>query len=451
MIKIKNKNEIILNSSEKFRKLRLDALNSVEYLLEKIDPEERVKNCISRFDDKLKILDQNINLNEKTRIFLFSFGKAAIKMSRGFLSKINVHKGIVVSNVDYYDFPKNIEYIKSEHPIPGEKSLYAGERILEISKEIIEDDIVIFLISGGGSSLVEKPLISLSNLKNLTDIMLNNGLSIDEINIIRKHLSKIKGGNLIKRIKGKIFALVISDVVGDDLGTIASGPTYFDNSTFSDAFNIFKKYNIIDKIPKKVLDIIQKGIKGEIDETLKEKDYPKERVKNFIISSNYEACQILKEFFSHRGYSIFYLNSKIKGDVKEVSKFLAKFILDIYENKIEVKKPCALIFGGETVVFLKGRGIGGRNQELSLLVSQYIENKDIVFLSFGTDGIDGNSNAAGAIIDGDTIKRGKFLNLNINDFLENNDSYNYFKNLKDLIITGPTGNNVCDVGFSLIF
>lgn len=450
MIKIKNFDEIIFNGGERFKKFREDALKSIEFLLEKIEPENRVKKVLIRENDKLRIFSEEIDLKNFNRIFLISFGKAAIKMAKGVLSKLDIYKGLVISNIDNSDFPKNIEYIKGEHPFPGEGSLNAGKRLIEFSKEIQENDLVLILISGGGSSLVEYPLISLNDLTDLTRLMLKSGLSIDEINTIRKHISEIKGGKLLKHIKGKIYSLIITDVIGDDLSVIASGPTYFDNSTFFDALRILKDYDLVNKVPESVIEVLNKGIMGEIEETLKEKDFPKERFKNFIISSNYEACKYLIEFFKNRGYSVFYLGSRIQGDTKEVSKTLSGIILDIYENKIEIDKPVALIFGGETTVFVKGSGEGGRNQELSILISKYIKDRDILFFSFGTDGIDGITDAAGAIVDGETLNRSEKQNLNFRYYLENNDSYNFFKNLNDLIITGPTGNNVMDIGIALI-
>ncbi|MBC7194687.1 MAG: glycerate kinase [Caldisericia bacterium] len=440
-----------MEKEEILKKLRKDALESINFILEKIDPEKRVQEFLLIDNNKLKTSYDEIDLEKFKRIFLISFGKAAIKMAKGVLSRLNVYKGLVVSNIYYSDFSQNIEYIKGEHPIPDEKSLYAGKRLIEISEEINENDLVLILISGGGSSLVEYPLISLLDLKELTKLMLKSGLSIDEINIIRKHLSEIKGGKLLKKIKGKIYSIIISDVIGDDLGTIASGPTYFDNSTFFDAKDVLEKYNLLDKVPKSVLNVIQKGIRGEIPETLKEKDFPYERVKNYIILSNHIVCKYLIDFFKNKGYTTLYLGSRIQGDVREVSKVIGGIILDIYDEKIDIKKPVSLIFGGETTVFVKGNGIGGRNEELSLLISKYIQNKNIVFLSFATDGIDGISNSAGAIVDGETLNRGDILNLNYKIYLDNNDSYNFFLKLGDLITTGPTGNNVMDIGISLIY
>lgn len=436
--------------SEIFKKLRKDVFDSIDYLLKKIDPEKRVQEFLIKEGNKLKIGEDEIDLNKFDKIFLISFGKAGVKMAKGALSKINFNKGLVISNIDYFDFPNNIEYIKGEHPTPGNGSFYAGKKLIELSNEIKENDLTIILISGGGSSLVEYPLIPLSDLKELTSLMLKHGLSIDEINTIRKHISKIKGGKLLKYLKGKVYSLIISDVIGDDLSVISSGVTYFDNSTFLDALNNLKNYDLIDRVPKSVIEIINKGIKGEISETLKENEFPKKRVKNFIISSNYDACKILINFFKDKGYNTFYLGSRINGDVKDVSKVIGGIIIDIYENKIDVPKPCVLLYGGETTVIVKGNGIGGRNQEIALLISKYIQNKNILFLSFGTDGIDGNSPASGAIVDGETLNRAKRLNLDYKKFLENNDTYNFFKQLNDLIILGPTGNNVMDIGIAII-
>ncbi|HPB33605.1 MAG TPA: glycerate kinase [Caldisericia bacterium] len=447
---IKNRDELINNRSIIFKKLREDILSSLEYLFEKIDPENRIKEILKKEDGKLKILDDEVNLNEFKRIFLFAFGKGSIKMTKGVISELNVYKGVVIGNVETNDLPQNIEYIKGNHPIPGEGSLLGGKKLIELAKETKENDLSIVLISGGGSSLVEDSLIPLQDLKELTKIMLRYGLSINEINIIRKHLSNIKGGKFLNYLKGKVYSLIISDVIGDKIDTIASGPTYFDNSTFKDAYDILNRYEILKIIPKSVIEIIEKGLRGEIEETLKEKEFPNERVKNYVILSNIIACEYLIEFLKNKGYSVLFLGSKIQGEVKEVSKILGEIIIDIYEGKIDIKKPVALIFGGETTVFVKGDGKGGRNQELTLLMSKFIKDKKILFLSIGTDGIDGITDAAGAICDGETFNRIESLKLNIDEFLDNNDSYNLFLKLNDLIFTGPTGNNVMDIGISLI-
>ncbi len=447
---IKNRDELINNGSVIFKKLREDTLSSLEYLFEKIDPENRIKEILKKEDGKLKILDEEVNLNEFKRIFLFAFGKGSIKMTKGVISKLDVYKGVVIGNVETNDLPQNIEYIKGNHPIPGEGSLLGGKKLIELAKETKENDLSIVLISGGGSSLVEDSLIPLQDLKELTKIMLRYGLSINEINIIRKHLSNIKGGKFLNYLKGKVYSLIISDVIGDKIDTIASGPTYFDNSTFKDAYDILNRYEILKIIPKSIVEIIEKGLRGEIEETLKENKFPIDGVKNYVILSNSIACEYLIEFLKNKGYSILFLGSKIQGEVKEVSKILGEIIIDIYEGKIDIKKPVAIIFGGETTVFVKGDGKGGRNQELTLLMSKFIKDKKILFLSIDTDGIDGITDAAGAICDGETLNRIESLKLNIDNFLDNNDSYNLFLKLNDLIFTGPTGNNVMDIGISLI-
>jgi len=447
---IKNRDELINNGSIIFKKPREDTLSSLEYLFEKIDPENKIKEILKKEDGKLKILDDEVNLNEFKSIFLFAFGKGSIKMVKGVISKLDVYEGVVIGNIETNDLPQNIEYIKGDHPIPGEGSLLGGKKLIELAKETEENDLSIVLISGGGSSLVEDPLIPLQDLKELTKIMLRYGLSIDEINIIRKHLSNIKGGKFLNYLKGDVYSLIISDVIGDKIDTIASGPTYFDNSTFKDAYDILNRYRILNVVPKSVVEKIEKGLRGEIEETLKEKEFPKDRVKNYIILSNSITCEYLIEFFKNKGYSVFYLGSKIQGEVKEVSKILGEIIIDIYEGKIDIKKPVAIIFGGETTVFVKGDGKGGRNQELTLLMSKFIKDKKILFLSIGTDGIDGITDAAGAICDGETLNRIESLKLNIDEFLDKNDSYNLFLKLNDLIFTGPTGNNVMDIGISLI-
>jgi len=261
---IKNRDELINNGSIIFKKLREDTISSLEYLFEKIDPENKIKEILKKEDGKLKILDDEVNLNEFKSIFLFAFGKGSIKMVKGVISKLDVYKGVVIGNVETNDLPQNIlEYIKGDHPIPGEGSLLGGKKLIELAKETEENDLSIVLISGGGSSLVEDPLIPLQDLKELTKIMLRYGLSIDEINIIRKHLSNIKGGKFLNYLKGDVYSLIISDVIGDKIDTIASGPTYFDNSTFKDAYDILNKYEILNIIPKSVVEIIEKGGGGK--------------------------------------------------------------------------------------------------------------------------------------------------------------------------------------------
>jgi glycerate 2-kinase len=448
---IKNLNELINNGIGVFKKFREDILFSIDNLFEEIDPEKIIEKNIYIENNKLNIFNEILNLNDFNRIFLFSFGKASIKMAKGVLSKLNVYKGVVVSNIDYKDFPENIEYIKGEHPILGEGSLIASQKIVELANETEENDLSIVLISGGGSSMVELPIIPLEDYKSLIEILLKKGLNIEEINIIRKHLSKIKGGKLLNYLKGKVYSLIISDVIGDDFGTIASGPTYFDKSTFLDAYEILKKYEILKEIPGSVVEVIEKGINGKISETLKESDFPKNRVKNFIILSNHIACKILEKNFKEKGYNTFYLGSRIQGEAREVAKVLGGIAVDIHDEKVDLKKPLAMIFGGETTVTVKGNGKGGRNSELTLAISPFLSNKNIIFTSFGTDGIDGITDSSGAICDGNTIKRAESLNLNYKEYLLNNDSYSFFKELNDLIFTGPTQNNVMDIGVIVIF
>lgn len=447
---IKNLNSLINNGIGAYKKVREDILSSIDDLFKKIDPELKVKELLKLENNNLEILEESINLKNYNRIFLISFGKASIKMAKPLISKLKIYKGVVVGNIDYNDFPKNINYILASHPIIDKRSLIAGEKVIELAKETTTKDLIFILISGGGSSLVEKALISLEDYQILNKILLKKGLNIEEINIVRKHLSVIKGGKLINILKGKIYSLIISDVVGDDISTIASGPTYYDSSTFSDAFEILKKYEILNEVPKSVVKIFKKGIEGKIEETLKEKEFPKNRVKNNIILSNHMACKILMDSFSKKGYKTFYLGSRFQGEAKEVAKVLGGIALDVKSGVVDLKKPLAIIFGGETTVTVKGSGKGGRNSELALAITPFLKDNNMVFVSFGTDGIDGITDACGAICDGDTLNKAKKLKLNYLNYLSNNDSYNFFKNLNDLIFTGPTQNNISDIGVFII-
>lgn len=448
---IKNLSSLINNGIGFYKKIREDILLSIDNLFKKIDPELKVKELLKVENDNLEILEESINIKNYNRIFLISFGKASIKMAKPLISKLKIYKGVVVGNIDYNGFPKNIDYIIGGHPILDQGSIMAGEKFVELAKETSTNDLIFILISGGGSSLVEKPLIPLEDYRILNKILLKKGLDIEEINIIRKHLSEIKGGKLINILKGKIYSLIISDVVGDDISTIASGPTYFDSSTFFDAFEILKKYEILNEVPKSVVELFKKGIEGEIEETLKEKNFPKERVKNHIILSNNIACKILIELLKEKGYNTFYLGSRFQGEAKEVAKVLGGIALDIKSGVIDLKKPLAIIFGGETTVTVKGFGKGGRNSELALAITPFFKDNNMVFISFGTDGIDGITDSCGAICDGDTLNKANKLNLSYLNYLSNNDSYNFFKKINDLIFTGPTQNNVSDIGIFIIF
>lgn len=442
---IRNKDELIRNGGKEFfreRKLLLDAL---EKGLKEVSPEKVILRSVRISNSILKIKGKEYNLKDFKDTYILSFGKASIKMAETILSLLDVKEGIVVGDVNYHFLDERIRYIKGSHPIPDEGSLKAGEEILSFLERVGEEDLLIVLLSGGGSSLVESSLVPLNDLRKITELLILSGASIEEINVVRKHLSLIKGGGIVKRCRGRVVSLIISDVPFDSIEVIASGPTTSDSSTFKDAMSILSRYRLFEKIPESVREIILKGLRGEIDETLKDSDEKTRKVDNFIVASNYDLCTKVKEYLEKSCIRTAYLTSNIQGEAREIAKTLGGLIYDTFYRRNDFEKPIVFILGGETTVSVKGKGMGGKNQELSLAISPYLTKVKGVFLSFGTDGIDGNSLSGGAICDSKSIMRAQKLNLNYRDFLKNNDSHAFFSKLRDTVITGRTGTNVMDV------
>jgi Putative glycerate kinase len=432
---------------KKFRKIVLSALESA---LESVDPYKSVKNSIKKENNTITIEGVSFKLGDFSHIYVIAFGKASIKMFKAISEILPIKEGIVVSNFEEaLNFP-NVKFVKGGHPIPDQNSIKAGFEILDLASKTTSSDLTIVLISGGGSALIESPLIPLERLQELTKKLMKSGADINELNAVRKHLSRIKGGKLLKNLKGKVISLIISDVIFDPLDVIASGPTYFDSTTFEDAIAIIKKYKL-EKEFEDVLKIFENGVRGEIEETLKVGEKLDCEFVNRIIASNYIATKSMLSYLESIGLQTFYLGPAIQGVASSVSKTIASIGKSIDLGYIDLKKPVAVVFGGETTVEVKGNGIGGRNTEFTLYMAKYLDGTNFVFASIGTDGIDGVSPAAGAIADSSTLKKAHRLGLDINKFLENNDSYTFFENIGDAIITGPTGTNVADVAVLLIY
>ena len=294
--------------------------------------------------------------------------------------------------------------------------------------------------------------LTLEDKQDTIKILLSCGATIHEINTIRKHISKIKGGRLAQAVyPATLITLMLSDVVGDDLDVIASGPTVPDSSSFYDCMNIFLKYSIIEKIPKNILNHIESGISGEIDDTPKPLDPVFEKTYNLIIGSNIESLTAAKKKAESLGYNVILLSSMIEGETRFIAQVHGAIAREIIKTGNPLPLPACILSGGETTVTISGNGLGGRNQEFALSASLDISGKEnIVILSGGTDGIDGPTDAAGAFSDTFTLKRAKEMGLNPYRFLANNDSYHFFQKLGDLFITGPTNTNVMDLRIVLV-
>ncbi len=437
----KNYKQIIKSSPiEELNILREDVLDILVYAINAVDPYNAVK---SRLGGKQIIFEnETIDISDFKNIFLVGFGKASVGMTNAICDSILIKKGVVVTNdPDSRVENDNILTIVGGHPIPNDNSIKGAEKILEITNQCKEEDLLIVLISGGGSALLCKPRVDLSDLQETTDLLLKSGADINEINTIRKHLSFVKGGQLVKSVKSTVISFIISDIVGDPLEFIASGPTYPDSTIFSMAEKILRKYDLSEKVPSSIIDVLEDGINGKIPETPKKNDQVFDDVYNFIVANNENACQYAKLRAEELGYDTMLLTTSLTGEARDIGKYL----VDKARNYYTDVKKIVFIAGGETTVTVKGEGKGGRNQEMILGGLREIEDANMVFASFATDGIDGKSDAAGGIADGSTMSRAREANLNPEIFLKENNSYEFLKKLNDLLMTGPTGTNVMDI------
>ncbi len=407
-----------------------DCLEILEAGLQAANPENIIPKFVT--PNEIKISDKSFNLEKYSSIYSVAFGKAGDSMTRALNAIVSIKSGIIVIPKGSKSIikGKKFQIFNSRHPKPDQTSVKAAKEVMKFVQNKRSDELVIFLVSGGGSSLLAMPdNITLDDKVHVTNVLLKSGATIQEFNCIRKHLSKIKGGKLVENMKCHGVSLVMSDVEGDDLSSIASGTTYMDDTTYVDALKIIDKYKIRWKMPQEVLDLLEKG-KNESMETPK-----KAKIENFVIANNNDCLEAMKEKAENTGYKVSTIH--LFGDIKEA-------VTKILEKISEDEKTC-IIFGGETTVKVLGKGMGGRNQELVLrLLKNTQKLKKMVIASIGTDGIDGNSVFAGAITE--NIK----IDLDVmKEFLKNSDSGRFFQKQKGNIITNATHTNLMDVGVIL--
>jgi len=454
MVKIKNKDELLNNAlSPRIRKARKIALDAIEEALNAVNPRKIIKSKVVLIDDILRIDGMELNLSNFKRIFVIGGGKASGSMAEA-LEEIlgdRIDAGVIVvphgTSSQYKT--RRIELHEASHPIPNVDSVEGAKKIVEMAEEASENDLVLCLISGGGSSLMAMPRqeVSLDDKKRITQMLLKSGATINEINAVRKHISNFKGGMLAKKVyPAHLFSLLLSDVIGDNLDVIASGPTVPDTSTYQDAISILKRYNLWNDAPESIKNVLLKGVKNIIPETPKPGDKVFNKVHNIIVGNNRMATLAATQKLQSTGVNTMFLTSFLEGEAKNVGLMLAALALEVLTSGNPVPKPAAIVIGGETTVTVLGRGIGGRNQEIALSAAIKINGLNgVVVASASTDGIDGPTDAAGAMVDGDSISRAQKLGLNASEYLKNNDSYSFFSKLGDLIFTGPTGTNVNDL------
>jgi len=417
------------------------------------DPARIIRKNLKLSGSILHVDKLQYTLKDYRRIFVIGGGKASGYMAEEIEKLLGkwITRGLVITPDYLRPTPRRrrIRYHAATHPIPSRKGVDGVLAMLRLVDDISRDDLVIVLVSGGGSALMPLPVegINLNDEAKVTSLLLRSGASIDEINTVRKHLSQVKGGRLAERLyPATVLTLIISDVVGDKIDSIASGPTAPDPTTYHDVELVLKKYDLWFQIPKNARRVITHGLSGSIPETPKQKDKVFRRVQNVIVGNNRASCLAAASAMTKAGYRTQVLSIQITGEAREVGRIFGSIVRDIRDNSLPFAPPAALIAGGETTVTVRGKGKGGRNQELALAAAVKISGSyGVVVGSFATDGIEGRTNAAGAVADGSTITRGLRLRMDPEEFLRNNDSYRYFSKLKDLVMMGPTGTNVNDI------
>ncbi len=421
------------------------AIELMKHAIEAVDPYRCVKNSLD-CDEKNKALLINSKRFQFEDLYVISIGKAACPMAKAVEEIFGdmIEAGVAVTKAGYKLPLGSIEVIEAGHPIPDTNSLKAAERGMEIAEMVGKDDILLFLISGGGSALFTLPEdgISLKEKILTNELLLKSGAKIHEINTVRKHISKVKGGKIAKHAKGKILALIISDVVGNDLSSIASGPTAKDPTTFQDAKRILDLYDIWNEIPESVRRCIEEGLEGKREETLKD-ELP--NVYNFIIADNTMACEAAMRKGRELGYKSHILTTTLEGEAREVALSIGSIVEEVYKRERPFSKPCVLIAGGETTVTLKGNkiGKGGPNQEFALSITRKIKGlRGVAVLTMDTDGTDGPTDAAGGLVDSFTYENLKERGLSVEECLKTHSSYHALKKAKALLTTDATRTNV---------
>ena len=452
MATIKNKEELIRNGETKLnRKARALALRSLESALNAVNPKQIIKSKLLLKNLTLHVNGYSIDLKKFKNIYVIGGGKASGSMAEALEQVLgnSITKGLV--NVPRSSKNKTdiIKLHEASHPIPDEAGVEGTRRMLKIAEQAKEDDLIICLISGGGSSLMPLPRgkISIADKKEITNALLKCGATINEINTVRKHISDFKGGWLAKKAyPSSILNLILSDVVGDPLDFIASGPTVPDSTTFSDAIKVLKKYRLWSKAPASIRKVLSDGEKGLIPETPKANDEAFKRVYNVVVGNNRLASLTAQKYLKSEGLNTLLLTSTLEGEARHVGIMLASIVHEVSVSGNPVPKPAGIIASGETTVTVTGKGLGGRNQEIALAAAQKLNDMNgVVVASLSTDGVDGPTDAAGAIADGKTLVRAAKMGLTPEEYLAENDSYHFFSKLGDLIFTGPTGTNVNDV------
>ena len=404
----------------------------------------------------LRVRDREYDLNDFKNIYVVGTGKAGASMAYAVEEILGdrIKEGIINVKYEHVRKLQRIRLKEAGHPVPDRAGMAGSEQIVRLLMGTKKDDLVLCLISGGGSALLPLPVpgITLEEKGEVTRLLLECGATINEMNALRKHISQVKGGGLARAAApSTLITLILSDVIGDPIDTIASGPTVADETTFKDVEDILNKYDLIPRIPLSIKKQIEEGLSGAVLDTPKAGDEIFDKTYNTIIGSNISAVMAARGRAEELGFKTLFLSSFIEGETKDVARVHTAVAKEVLSSGNPLSPPCCIISGGETTVTIRGKGKGGRNQEFVLAAAMDIGYlKDVVILSAGTDGTDGPTDAAGALCDNTTVHRADKIGLSAADYLKNNDSYNFFDRLGDLLITGPTNTNVMDLRLVMV-
>jgi hydroxypyruvate reductase len=442
--------------NKNIKKMRAAAESIFRAGLAAVAPEKAVARYCRIEAERLWVGDRCYDISEFKNIYVIGCGKAAAAMAKALERLLGgrITAGIVIVKYGHLAHLSRIRVLEAGHPVPDRRGEEGARRILALAKSAGHDDLVLCLISGGGSALLPLPAagLSLADKQATARALIASGATIHEINAIRKHTSAIKGGLLARAVHpATLVTLILSDVVGDDLDVIASGPCVPDASSFEDCLAILDDYRIADQLPEVVVEHLSAGAAGNIPETPKEGDPVFRHGFQLVVGSNIDAVTAAGAEAARIGYPPLILSSMLEGDTRQAALLHGGIIKEVLKSGHPVPPPACLLSGGETTVVIRGKGLGGRNQEFALALAPQIAGlTGVVALSAGTDGTDGPTDAAGAIVDGTTIAQAETLGLDYRRYLEANDSYRFFKKTGELLFTGPTNTNVMDMRVVLV-
>lgn len=436
--------------------------------LDRVDPLRMMERVLSLDGDVLTVATEHesfaYDLSAFSRILVLGAGKASARMALGLerLLGPRISQGVVAVKEGHLEELSRVRLVEASHPVPDERSARAAEEVLALAGQAGQGDLVIVLVSGGGSAILAAPWregergITLADKQDVTRALLSCGATIQEVNCVRKKLSLIKGGRLAQAMaKAESLSLILSDVIGDDLDAIASGLTVPDSTTCCDALGVIERYGLLGKIPAEAEALLRDGACGTIMDTPKAGDPAFARSRTVLIGTNFQALLAAADKARALGYNTLLLTSHLTGEARELASLFLGLAKDVAQHGVPVPRPACVIAGGETTVTLRGEGKGGRNQEMALawlagLARSPKDAQDAVFLAASTDGSDGPTDATGAFASPRILEEGRRLGLDPARFLAENDAYHYFEAIGRLLKTGPTNTNVCDIKVLLV-